>query len=79
VLPHAFLSETIYPAFGKYENSVEEAKVAVVLDPDLPLVYFNLPSSYGSFDRIEQAERTLQWAALRKVEIFELVAMKYII
>jgi eukaryotic-like serine/threonine-protein kinase len=68
MMPHGFLSGIIYPALGKYEESVEEAKIAIALDPDFPIGYGILASSYVALDRIDEAESTLQRAFERKLK-----------
>ena len=65
---HGFLSGIIYPAFGKYEESVKEGKIAIGLDPDFPIGYNILAYSYVALDRLDEAESTLQRAFERKLE-----------
>ncbi len=38
-MPHALLSGGVYPQLGKYEKSVEEAKIAIGVDPDFSIGY----------------------------------------
>jgi eukaryotic-like serine/threonine-protein kinase len=77
--PHGFLSGVIYPSFGKYEKSVEEAKTAIGLDPDFPIGYGILASSYVALDRTEDAENTLQRASERKLENSDFLVQLYAI
>jgi tetratricopeptide (TPR) repeat protein/predicted Ser/Thr protein kinase len=76
-LPHAFSGGQIYPGLANYEKSIDESKIAIALDPDLPFAYFNLASSYISLNRLDEAERTLQQASQRKVGIPEFSALRY--
>ena len=39
-------------ARGNYEKSVDEAKIAVGLDPDVAMMYSNLALSYVALERI---------------------------
>ena len=66
--PHGLLSGLIYPPLGKYEQSVEEAKTSIGLDPDFAFGYINLASSYVALGRTDQAEKTLQSAFERKLQ-----------
>jgi eukaryotic-like serine/threonine-protein kinase len=62
---------------GKYEQSIEEAKIALGLNPDHTYAYVNLASSYLYLDRLREAEDTLQRASERKIEIPELLLLRY--
>jgi DNA-binding winged helix-turn-helix (wHTH) protein/tetratricopeptide (TPR) repeat protein len=68
MVPHAFLSGIIYPAFGKFETAAEEAIKTVRLDPDFPIGYGNLASSYLALGRLDDAETTIQRAFERKLQ-----------
>ena len=45
-LPHALLSGGIYSQLGKYEKSVEEARIAIGIDPDFSIGYSLLAADY---------------------------------
>ena len=79
VEPHGFLSGIIYPAFGKYEKSVEEAKIAIGLNPDFPIGYLILAYSDLAVGRIDEAENALQRAFERKLEIPDFFVQRYTI
>jgi DNA-binding winged helix-turn-helix (wHTH) protein/tetratricopeptide (TPR) repeat protein len=79
MIPHAFLSGAIYPALGKYERSVEEAKTAAELDPDFPIAYFILSSSDLALERMDEAENTLQRAFQRNLQSPELAVQQYVV
>jgi eukaryotic-like serine/threonine-protein kinase len=79
VEPHGFLSGIIYPAFGKYEKSVEEAKIAIGLNPDFPIGYLILAYSDVAVGRIDEAENALQRAFERKLEISDFFVQRYTI
>jgi eukaryotic-like serine/threonine-protein kinase len=79
VEPHSLLSGFIDQGSGKYEESVEEAKMAIALDPDLVFGYVNLAYSYFYLDRPEEAARTIQRASARKLEISEFLVLRYYI
>jgi serine/threonine protein kinase len=74
---HTHLSGMIYPAFGKYEKAVEEARIAIGIEPDFPIGYNILTESYTSLDRLGDAENTLQQASERKLEIPNFLVKRY--
>lgn len=76
--PHGFLS-WIYPAFGKYEKSIEEANGAIDRDMDFVFGYNNLAWSYVFLNRLGEAERTIQRASERKLEGPDLLVLPYYI
>jgi tetratricopeptide (TPR) repeat protein len=75
--PHALLAGFLYPKFGKYEQAVEETKKVIELDPNLVYTYHGLSANYIYLDRLEDAERALQRASERKLEIPDLVVDRY--
>jgi len=77
--PHVFLSGNISLVRGKYEKSVDEAKIALDLDPDHPIVYSNLTLSYLALNRVDEAENTLRQASARKLEFPDFVILRYMI
>lgn len=77
--PHAFLSGNISLVRGNYEKSVDEAKIALNLEPDFPIVYSNLTLSSLALNRIDEAENTLRQASARKLEFPDFVILRYMI
>jgi len=75
--PHGFLGAGASTALGKYEKAAEENKKEIVLDPDHAFAYSNLAAYYVYRDRLAEAEITLQRASERKLEIPELLALRY--
>jgi len=78
LIPHGLLSGDIYMAMGKREESVEEGKAAVGIDPDFSIGYANLAISYMALQRLGEAENTLQRASERKLEIPDLLVLRYV-
>lgn len=74
---HAAFSGYATKGTGKYLKSIEEAKRAIELDPDFPPGYANLVFSDVYMDRLEEAESTLRQASERKIEIPDLLMMRY--
>jgi predicted Zn-dependent protease len=74
---HGFLAGIIYPAFGKYEAAVEKAKIVTRLDPDFPIGYLILASSYIALGRMGEADNTLQRAFERKLETPDFSVERY--
>ena len=78
-LPHGLLSGGVYPSLGKYEEAATEAKLALDIDPDFSIGYSNLASSDLALGRIGEAERALQQASARKLEIPDFFVLRYLI
>jgi len=76
-MPHALLSGGVYPSLGKYEKSVEEARIAVEIDPDFSIGYSILASSYEALERTGEAEKALQRASERKLDIPDFHVQRY--
>ena len=66
-------------ARGKWEESVEEGKIALGIDPDFSIGYANLAMSYMALERLGEAEATLQRASERKLEIPDFFVLRYAI
>jgi len=77
-MPHALLSGGIYLPLGKYAESVEENKIALGIDPDFSIGYSNLATSYMAVERTDEAEKALQQASERKLEIPDLFVLRYV-
>jgi eukaryotic-like serine/threonine-protein kinase len=75
-VPHGFLS-WISQEVGKYEKSIEEGQKAIGLDPDFTPGYVNLAWAYLFLDRPKEAASTLQLASERRLEIPELLVLRY--
>lgn len=78
LFPHSLLSGTMY-TLGKYENSIEEAKIATAIDPGLSIAYSLLAGSYLALGRTGEAQSTLQQAAERKLDIPDFHIQRYVI
>jgi tetratricopeptide (TPR) repeat protein len=77
--PHALLAGGIYPSIGKREESVEEAKIALGIDPDFSIGYSLLADGYLAVERTAEAEKTLQRASERKLDIPDFYVQRYVI
>src|SRR5580704_12904447 len=78
-LPHALMSGAIYPELGRYEKSVEEAKIAIEIDPDFSIGYSILADSYEALEHTDEAEKTLQRASEHKLDIPDFHVQRYAI
>jgi DNA-binding winged helix-turn-helix (wHTH) protein len=78
-LPHALLAGGIYPSIGKRKESLEEAKIALGIDPDFSIGYSLLADSYLALERTAEAEKTLQRASQRKLDIPDFYVERYVI
>ncbi len=61
-LPHAFLSALILPIFARYEKAVDEAEVAIRVNPDSSIPYLPLMFNYIALDRLDEAKAAYQQA-----------------
>jgi tetratricopeptide (TPR) repeat protein len=52
----------IYPTFGKYEQTIEQAKRAIAVDPDVPFSYVNLATAHQFLGRTAEAEAVFRQA-----------------
>jgi len=66
-IPHSYLSGAIYPVIGQYEKAVEEAREAVRLKPDNPVLYAFLMFNYTSLNRLDEAKAAYGQALARKL------------
>ncbi len=78
-LPHGLLAGGIYPSIGKREESLEEAKIALGIDPDFSIGYSLLAGSYLALERTAEAEKILQRASERKLDIPDFYVQRYVI
>jgi eukaryotic-like serine/threonine-protein kinase len=72
-----FLAGMIYPVLGKYEAALEASRKMVELDPDFPISWNLLALSYVPLGRFDEAERTLQQASERGMQIPDLLIDQY--
>jgi tetratricopeptide (TPR) repeat protein len=77
--PHGLISGFIYQGDGKYEESIEEARKAIELDPDLNIAHVNLAYSYYFMDRFNDAQTAMRRATDRKVDFPEFAVLRYYI
>jgi DNA-binding winged helix-turn-helix (wHTH) protein/tetratricopeptide (TPR) repeat protein len=75
--PHGFLSGNICLNRGNYEKSVDEANIAIGLDPDVAMLYSNLALAYVSLGRIDEAENAIRRASERKLEMPDFFVQRY--
>jgi serine/threonine protein kinase/Tfp pilus assembly protein PilF len=75
--PHAILGAFVYPTFGKYDKGADVAKQLIELDPDFPIGYLQAAFNSQFAGRVEEAEKILQQAQQRKLEIPELLVQRY--
>jgi tetratricopeptide (TPR) repeat protein len=65
--PHSYLSGAIYPAIGRYDGVVSEAKEAIRLKPDFSVPYDFLMFGYIALNRFDEAHATYRQAFERKL------------
>src|SRR5262249_54612276 len=74
---HSYYSGYSSKGLGKYLKSVEEARKAIVLDPEFSPGYANLADSLVYLDRFKEAEEALHAAAARNIEVPDLLMLRY--
>ena len=74
---HGLLSGAILPMLGRYERALVEAQKLMSIDSNLNFGYNLLGYGYAALGRISEAERTLQQAAERKLEMPDLTVQRY--
>ncbi|GAA3766584.1 winged helix-turn-helix domain-containing protein [Terriglobus aquaticus] len=77
VYPRAFLSTSIYPAYGQYERMLEESRDIIELDPDFVVGYRNAAVSLIALNRADEAAEVLQRATQRKLFLASFVTDEY--
>jgi tetratricopeptide (TPR) repeat protein len=76
---HGLLSGFAFEGTGQYEKAIEEANIALGIDPDLSPGYVNIAFSYFFLERVAEAEKTVRIATERKRETPELLLLRYYI
>jgi tetratricopeptide (TPR) repeat protein/tRNA A-37 threonylcarbamoyl transferase component Bud32 len=66
-MPHTYLSGAIYPAMGRYNGVISEAREAIRLKPDYPVSYVFLMDGYMALNRFDEANSTYRQALERKL------------
>jgi len=75
--PHALLSGMATQGTGRYERSLEEAKKAVAIDPELGPPRVNFAFSYLYLGKLEEAEAAAEEATKHILELPELYLVRY--
>lgn len=75
--PLATLGAFVYPTLGKYHKGVEVARQMVETDPDFADAYLQLAFSNQFAGHLAEAEKALQQASARKLEMPELAVQRY--
>src|SRR5262245_63780180 len=74
---HGILGAFVYPTLGKYDKGVDVARQLIELDPDFAIGYLQAAFNSQFAGRLEEAEKILQQAQQRKLEIPELLLQRY--
>jgi tetratricopeptide (TPR) repeat protein len=75
--PHSLFEGISTHGTGRYERAIEASRREIAVDPDFALAYANLAGSYFLTGRFAEAERTIQAASERKLEIPRLLVIGY--
>jgi tetratricopeptide (TPR) repeat protein len=74
---HGLLAGFALEGTGQYEKAIEEANIALGIDPDFSPGYVNIAYSNFFLDRIAEAEKTIRTAADRQRETPDLWLLQY--
>ena len=74
---HGLASGYALQGTGRYEESIEEANIALGIDPDFTFGYTNVAFSYFYLDRFAEAETARQRSLDHKREPSELFLLRY--
>ena len=74
---HGLLAGFASQSCGRYEKSIEEANIALGIDPDFTPGFINIAFSYFYLDRLPEAENAILNAAGHKREPAELLLLRY--
>lgn len=77
IRPHQFLAGFIYPGLARHQRAVQEAQEAIRLDPDEAISYQLLAGDQLYLNDVDAAENTLRYAANRKLDIPDLLILRY--
>ena len=75
--PHQLLSGMINKSAGRYEEAADEAQKAIELDPDFAIGYYNLGVNNAYLGRLEEADKAIERAVARGLEIDEFLMLGY--
>jgi len=77
ITPYSYLSGFIYPAFGKYEQTIAQARKLIEIDPDSAVGYVNLGYGLLNLGHPAEAENVVRTAAERKLEFPYLAILRF--
>lgn len=77
IRPYQFLAGFIYPGLARHQKAVQEAQEAIRLNPDEAISYQLFAGDQLYLNDTDGAENTLQYAANRKVDIPDLLILRY--
>ena len=74
--PHGLLASVLW-SLGNYPGVVDESAKSILLDPDFTPGYVNLSYGYLFLNRLPEAAQPIQRAAERKLDMPELLILRY--
>jgi tetratricopeptide (TPR) repeat protein len=76
---HGLMSGHISWDRGNYEESIQESRIALEIDPDFSVGYSNLALSDAALGRLDDAEAALRQASQRKLEFPDFHIQRYML
>jgi serine/threonine protein kinase/tetratricopeptide (TPR) repeat protein len=74
---HGLQSGFALQGSGQFDKSIQEANIALGMDPDFSPGYVNLAFSYFYLDRLAEAESAIQRASERKIQMAEVFVLQF--
>lgn len=62
IFPYAFMAGVIDPVLGKYDQSIEQARKAMTIDPGFAILYYDVALRSADLGRIKDADEALSQA-----------------
>jgi eukaryotic-like serine/threonine-protein kinase len=75
--PHSLFGGISTHGTGRYERAIDASRKEIVMDPDFTMGYANLAASYFLTGGFAEAEKTIQAASARKLEIPRFLVIGY--
>jgi DNA-binding winged helix-turn-helix (wHTH) protein/tetratricopeptide (TPR) repeat protein len=76
-LPHTLLSGLPNKVAGRYEEAASQARIAIQMDPDFGMSYYNLAVNNQYLERFDAAASALAAAQKRELDIEEFQMIEY--
>jgi tetratricopeptide (TPR) repeat protein len=76
-VPYGILGAVVYPPLGEFKKALAVARAQIEIDPDFPVGYLQLGFNAQYLGDLDEADRTFQRAAARKLEAPDMVPTRF--